>query len=419
MKICIFEDEEYETFYPLSLTRPVFELKCGYFTLRERILRNFSEDKVCYSLRDYLIATFQKKVPYARLNDTEFLKDEDTLFINGRWLAGKDELNLEGKEEMGVSSDGIVYLRAKKETIQECFSSQFRTFLSHLEQRLPKKEIKLTLITYPWDLINNNSRALQEDFDFLGRKGIRGDFSPQSVIYGDKDRIFIAESAQIQPFVVLDTTGGPIYIDEEAVVYPHTRIEGPSYVGRGTHIFQANIKQGVSIGPICRVGGEVEESIIHGSSNKFHAGFLGHSYLGEWVNLGGMTTNSDIKNDFSPVQVYIKGELRDSKQIKVGSFIGDHTKTGIGCLLNTGTVIGVGAIVVPTSGVLPKFIPSFSWFLKGKFYKGYGFKKLIEGSKEQMKRRDMEMSKEEIELLKEVFELTGEPRDNLIAKSKR
>ncbi|MCD6318874.1 hypothetical protein J7M02_07400 [Candidatus Aerophobetes bacterium] len=424
MKICIFEDDKYKLLYPLSLTRPVFDLKCGYFTLRERISGNFSED-ICYLLRDYLVPFAQKKLPKAVFNDPDFLKSDDILFINGRWLLGKGELCLEGEEEVGVYNDTILYVRTKKETIQSHFSSQFKFktllfSLNQIEQKLPHKEFNnVTLITYPWDLVNNNSKILCEDFEYTGKKGIQGSFSPQAAIYGDESKIFIAKSAQIHPFVVLDTTEGPIYIDEEAVIYPHTRIEGPSYIGKATHIFQANIKQGVSLGPICRVGGEVEESIIHGFSNKFHTGFLGHSYVGEWVNLGAMSTTSDIKNDFSSVQVYIEGELRDSKQIKVGSFIGDHSKIGIGCLLNTGTVVGVGAIVVPSGEVLPKFIPSFVWYLKGKFYKGYGFGKIIEGTKEQMKRRNMEMSEEEYELLREVFELTKEERNQLIAKSRR
>ncbi|GAH09584.1 unnamed protein product, partial [marine sediment metagenome] len=126
-------------------------------------------------------------------------------------------------------------------------------------------------------------------------------------------------SATIQPLVLLDSTKGSIYIDQEAIVFAHSHIKGPSYIGKKSQILGANIGEGISIGPLCRVGGEVEETIIHGFTNKAHRGFFGHSYLGEWINIGALCTNSDIKNDYSTVQVYVKGEFKDSEATKVGS----------------------------------------------------------------------------------------------------
>lgn len=419
MIICIFEDEGYENLYPLSLTRPIFDLKCGQVTLRERILRTFPGVDASYFTRDYLIPVFSQDKRGVSVNEMEDLKGDDVLFINGRWLLSKGELNLTGEEEAGICGEETLYLRATTKTIKDCFSQNFRELMDSLKQKLKKKERKARLVTYPWDLIDNNCWALEEDFTFRVKKDIQGKLPSSAIVYGEKDRVFIARSATIQPLVLLDSTRGSIYIDEEATVFAHSHIKGPAYIGKKSQILGANIGEGTSIGPTSRVGGEVEETIIHGFTNKAHRGFFGHAYLGEWVNIGALCTNSDLKNDYSTVQVHVKGEFKDSEATKVGSFIGDHTKLGIGCLLNTGTVIGVGSNIVTAGKVLPKFIPSFTWYLNGKFHKGYGLKQIVETAKVAMSRRKVAMGAEEVEILEEVFKITKKERDRLIEKSRR
>ncbi|MCD6257360.1 hypothetical protein J7J45_04765 [Candidatus Aerophobetes bacterium] len=420
MKVCIFEDETYANFYPLSLTRPVFELKCGYFTLRERIQTHLGTDKVCYFMRDYLASWFERYYGLP-VNKMDSLMGDDVLFVNGRWLMQKDELKLEGEEEAGFFNDTLLYLRARKKTLQDIYSDDLnlREILTGLAENTKSKKIKVTLINYLWDLINNNASQMEKDFILLGRVGIKGTFPSGSFIEGDSDKIFIASSAEIEPLVVLSTKSGPIFIDEGAKVLSLTRIEGPCYIGRNSQA-KGNIREGTYIGPVCRVGGgEIEETIIHGFTNKYHEGFIGHSYLGEWVNIGALTTTSDLKNDYTSVQVYINGELRDSGQTKVGSFIGDHSKTGIGTLLNTGCVIGVGSNVVAGGGVTPKHIPSFCWYLNQKFYKGSGLKGIINTAKVVMERRGVRLSSEQERILEEVFKITDGERKEMIARSRR
>ena len=141
--------------------------------------------------------------------------------------------------------------------------------------------------------------------------------------------------------VVLDAEHGPIYIDAGAEIHPFTRIEGPCYIGAGSVLFGAKCRAGNSIGPMCRIGGEIEGTIIQGYSNKYHDGFLGHAYVGQWVNLGALTTNSDLKNDYSEVRITLDGQSPIATgSNKVGALIGDHAKTSIGTLLNTGDVRG-------------------------------------------------------------------------------
>ncbi len=168
-----------------------------------------------------------------------------------------------------------------------------------------------------------------------------------AALVGPSDRLSIHESARIDPYTVFDTTNGPITIGPGVIVQPFTRIEGPCFIARDTQLFRANLRGGVSLGPNCRIGGEVEEAIVHGHSNKYHEGFLGHAYVGEWVNLGAITSNSDLRNDYGEVFVPLGGDPVGTGQAKVGCFLGDHTRTGLGSMMNTGTAVGVMCNILP------------------------------------------------------------------------
>jgi len=236
-------------------------------------------------------------------------------------------------------------------------------------------------------------------------------------ILGDAKDVFIAPGARIHPTVVLDAEGGPLYIDSDVEILPHTRVEGPGYLGPKTILYGGKIREGCTLGPVCRVGGEVEESIIHGYSNKYHDGFLGHSYLGSWVNLGALTTNSDLKNDYGTVDVHMCGKLQDTGDTKVGSFIGDHTKTSIGTLLNTGTYLGMMCNILASGEPAPKFIPDFVWQVRGKFLRAR-MKDALSTARTAMGRRKKELTEAEAALIQHVFKLTEEERNEQIKKSR-
>jgi UDP-N-acetylglucosamine diphosphorylase/glucosamine-1-phosphate N-acetyltransferase len=216
--------------------------------------------------------------------------------------------------------------------------------------------------------------------------------------------------------VVLDATEGPIVLEDKVKVLPHTRVEGPHYSGPETQLYGGKIREACSFGPVCRVGGEVECAIIQGYSNKYHDGFLGHSYVCEWVNLGAMTTNSDLKNDYSAVSVYFKGQLTDTGEQFLGSMIGDHTKTSIGTILNTGSMIGMMSNLVFSGPLMPKEVPSFCWMLNGRPTKGMGFKNMLATAKAAMGRRKKQMSEAEETLIKSVREML---KDDLRAAIKK
>src|SRR5262249_49955496 len=190
----------------------------------------------------------------------------------------------------------------------------------------------------PWDRVEANAAALIRD-EALWRTHREAASLRGLTIQGPADRFLADASARVEPFVLIDTTKGPVMLDHGVVVRSFSRLEGPCYVGPQTQILAGRV-MGSSFGPQCRIGGEGGSAIVHGYSNKAHEGFLGHSYVGEWVNFGSGTQTSDLRNDYGQVTVTVNGERVPTGLLKVGAFVGDHTKTSIGTLFNTGSVAG-------------------------------------------------------------------------------
>src|SRR5438270_827193 len=200
---------------------------------------------------------------------------------------------------------------------------------------------------------------------------------PGVAIVGPRERLVIDPTAHLDPMVVVDTSNGPVIVDAEAMVTAFTRLEGPCYIGPHAHVLGAKVRGGTTLGPHCRVGGEVEASIVQGHSNKYHDGFLGHAYVGEWVNLGAGTSNSDLRNDYGDVTVTVGGRLVATGMTKVGCFLGDHTKAGLGTLLNTGTSAGAFCHLLPSGGLLPKYLPSFAGWWNGALVESADLPRLL------------------------------------------
>ncbi|MCJ7577646.1 MAG: hypothetical protein MUO91_04265, partial [candidate division Zixibacteria bacterium] len=283
-----------------------------------------------------------------------------------------------------------------------------------IKQKRELSQIEVKLVGYLWDLVNLNKSEIDNDFERLKPnldfKNIfkRNEIDNQALIY-DTEKVYLGKDCHIDGQVVLDARGGPIFIGNNVIIQPQTRVEGPCYIGEGSILVGGKIREGTSIGPVCRIGGEVEQSIFLGHSNKYHEGFLGHSYVGEWVNLGALTTNSDLKNNYSTVKVMVKGELLDSGLIKVGSFLGDHVKTGIGTLLGTGMIVGFATNIFGGGMIKEKSIPSFCWGDSNKLEE-YKLDKAIETAQIVMERRNVKFGEEEKVLFEKIFEMTKEER---------
>lgn len=212
-----------------------------------------------------------------------------------------------------------------------------------------------------WAVMAANPELIAADAaDFEGSDSMSG--VDPLVLLGDPSGLKVGPGVAVGPFVVLDVREGPIVLDEGARVEPHATLKGPLYVGPGSTILGGEVGGGTSIGPRCKVRGEVEQSIVQGYSNKAHDGFVGHSVIGEWANLGADTITSDLKNTYGPVRVEGPDGVVDTGLLKVGAFLGDHVKTGIGTLLTTGARIGVASHLFGGRAVSPRKLPDFSWF---------------------------------------------------------
>lgn len=210
-----------------------------------------------------------------------------------------------------------------------------------------------------WETMADNGDLIRNDAaEFSGADALSG--VDPLVVLGEAGDLRVAADVSVGPFTLLDTRGGPIVLDRGTRVEAHATLRGPLYVGPGSVVLGGEVG-GSSIGPRCRVRGEIEGTIVLGFSNKAHDGFVGHSVLGEWVNLGAGTVTSDLKNTYGPVRVEAREGRVDTGLLKVGAFLGDHVKTGIGTLLATGARLGVGSHVFGGHGVSPPWLPDFSW----------------------------------------------------------
>jgi UDP-N-acetylglucosamine diphosphorylase/glucosamine-1-phosphate N-acetyltransferase len=259
--------------------------------------------------------------------------------------------------------------------------------LGAIQTSLGGRRINGRWLSEVWDLIGTLTEQLTEDIP-LRAKSLVSAAPPTATIIG-KHAVFIEEGANIGPQVVLDASDGPILVRRGATVAPFTHLVGPISVGRDSQILGDRVAAS-SIGDWCKVRGEFSNTVMVGHSNKGHAGFVGHSYMGRWVNLGAMTTTSNLKNTYGPVQLWTPTGIRTTGQQLLGTLFGDHAKTGIGTLLSTGTVLGAGANVF--GGTMPpKAVPPFAWG-DGEPYDTYDVAKFLVVAERVMARRHVELS---------------------------
>jgi UDP-N-acetylglucosamine diphosphorylase/glucosamine-1-phosphate N-acetyltransferase len=407
-------------FYPLALSRPIWELRCGITTLAEKLIAKTGAASVACFVPPYMAEVYRQISP-GPVNDPASLTGDDLLVVAARVKASGFDVEPTGASQIATDADGeCLYARIAQQDLARLNTGSIDALLDSAKGSLPQAAGELPVWNYTWELVLANPEQLKEDFAAAGRSGIEGTVEEPSAIRGSPSDVYVARDVLVHPMVVIDAAEGPVYIDEGAEIHPFSRIEGPCYIGRKTIMLGTKCREGNSIGPVCRIGGEVEESIIQGYSNKYHDGFLGHAYVGEWVNLGAMTSNSDLKNDYSSVEVILDGRTPiDTRSTKVGSLIGDHTKTSIGTLLNTGAYVGAMALITTTGVPLPKFIPSFAWFIKGVVTKGFGRGKVYETARTSMGRRKIEWTPAAEAMWNEIYKLTAPERNEAIQKGRR
>ena len=402
MNIVLFEDEKYRDLLPLVYFRPVWELRCGIRTLAEKIFHFFSNHKINFLSRKYL-------QDYYLSEDKIFAQDknEEYLFINGRVLLKETDkkllLDLDAETAIISSGDLVAF---------KITGNKFNDLIDHdlpdsqkILGKFKSVEAGIDIINYPWDLIDRNGAEIARDFIKL-RGNNNGDrkIHPGAHLL-NPENIYIRKNAQVLPGVVLNAESGPIWIDENVKIMPNAVIKGPVAIGKSSLVkIGAKIYENTSVGPVCKVGGEVEETIIQEYSNKQHDGFLGHSYLGAWINIGADTNNSDLKNNYGEISVFLNDRNVETGKRFLGLIMGDHSKTAINTMFNTGTVVGVSSNIFG-AGFPPKFIPSFSWGGSDGM-REYNFDKAIEVAEIVMNRRKVPFTSKTKQLFQSVKDLS-------------
>lgn len=384
MNYIIF-DYAREQLLPLTFTRSVCDLRIGILTIREKWNR-LLESETSTLTEDYLSVKFPCK------------SADDNVLINGGVCPNNKLLSAINTLEVGdrLVKDGKL-LAAR-------ISGQFsRSSLDSVDGTEYSGEI--LSVEHPWDIFSKNGEAIEQDFELLtsGRQSEK--LSESNTVIGD-GAIFLEEGAKAEA-CIFNTTSGPIYLGKNSEVMEGAVIRGPfALCDNSTVKLAAKIYGPTTIGPHSKIGGEVNNSVIIGYSNKGHDGFLGNSVLGEWCNLGADTNNSNLKNNYDQVRVWSYSEQRFAKTGLqfCGLIMGDHSKSGINTMFNTGTVVGVSANVFG-SGFPRTFIPSFQWGGAAGFTE-YNKEKALATAERVMSRRGIELDKTEKDILIKVHNLT-------------
>ncbi|MCF6156164.1 MAG: hypothetical protein E3K36_13175 [Candidatus Brocadia sp.] len=409
--VCIFEDSRCLQLIPLVYTRAAFELRCGLFTPLERVVSHHPNATIHLFCRDYLSDVLQERYPY-RINEPH-TTDGICLFLNGRAILSLP-IPLEGREEMGIQDNTLVYARLKKENAKKILPGMLLSGdpIALLKGTVPVVSTQVPLINYFWDIVKHNKSQIEKDFMVFVKEGSIFGKLYEGVHLINEDQIFIGKGSRIKPGSVFDADDGPIYIGQHVTIAPNTTIEGPVFIGNHS-VVQSNsrIRGGANIGEVCKIGGEVVNTIFHSYTNKQHDGFLGDSYIGSWVNMGADTVNSNLLNTYGEVKVEIDGTMINTNHMFLGMAMGDHTKTAINTTIMTGSIVGFACNII-TFTYPPKYLPSFAWY-SYRGMKVYVLENALHMAKIAMKRRDKEMTSAEERLFRLVFQLTEKERNSV------
>lgn len=378
MNIILHDNGLHLRFAPLTLTRPVGDLRVGCLTNAERWEEWTPEAEISFQTEAYLSTKFPRT------------DDADAIEVNAAVIPNEEIVVavffLENNQELRLNDTWIARRGDGSEKIQ--FTGQEPIILN---QR--------------WDLYLLNDEVLVADYFLLTGGRYSEPLSETNTVIGNPDWIFLEEGAKVEASV-LNTTAGPIYIGHDAEIMEGCLVRGPFYLGDHAGLkMGAKIYGATTIGPHCKVGGEVSNSVFQSYSNKGHDGFLGNSLVGEWCNFGADSNTSNLKNNYSPVRTYSyeAGKEVETGQQFMGVCMGDHSKCGINTMFNTATVVGVSCNIYG-GGFPPKFLPSFTWG-GAEGTEAFKLEKAIDAANQMMRRRGLELTEGDLRVLKE---LSGE-----------
>lgn len=387
----LFDDECRDQLLPFTFTRPVSEIRVGIFTIAEKWKQSLNI-RPGYLTRDYL----QKKFPFEKKKQNWLINA--CILPDPRLVAQVVSLQL---------NEAIV----ENEVLIACCVADFSNEQGILNTQEIIQQSKITAPATParavrklTDIFSKNGEALRDDYKLITYKRRSATIFESNKVINRHD-IFIEEGAVVE-FAYLNASSGPIYIGKNAEIMEGAMIRGPFALGEGSIVkMGAKIYYPTTIGPYCRVGGEINNVVMFGNSNKAHDGYLGNAVIGEWCNLGADTNNSNLKNDYSNVKLwnYPAQKFEDTGLQFCGLMMGDHSKCGINTMFNTGTVVGVFANIFG-DGFPRNFIPSFSWGGASGFT-DYKVEKALKVAELVMQRRGATLSEADIEILQHIYSL--------------
>lgn len=395
--IILFDDDNWEGLLPLTFTRPICELRVGIMTIKEKWEKHLNA-KGSYITQDFL----SEKFP--------IIIEEDNIIINSTVLPTEKLLKLIkqlGPNEAILEGDELLAARLTREQFDSLIDDSGITELEGID--ISNDTDLLRRISRPYDIFDQNDAEIKSDFDLLTRNRSSAKLSDTNTAIAPEN-IFIEEGASVE-CAILNASTGPIYVGKNATIMEGSIVRGAlamcegSVLKLGTKIYGAT-----TLGPYSKVGGEINNSVLIGYSNKGHEGFLGNSVLGEWCNLGADTNTSNLKNNYDEVKLWSYEEQRFKKTGLqfCGLIMGDHSKTGINTMFNTGTVVGVNANIFG-SGYPRNYVPSYSWGGAHGF-KTYLVKKSLETAEKVMARRNIELTTEDKTILEHIFLNTSKYR---------
>ncbi|MFP3833818.1 putative sugar nucleotidyl transferase [Chryseobacterium sp. SIMBA_028] len=381
----VFSDAQYwEGFLPLTFTRPVAAMRCGILTFSERWQKILENTEVSYFTEMYLQDKF--KTP----------EEKESLFLVPNFLPTETVIQQIKELKQG---EALVY-----EDELVAAKINMKGFSLHQIEKMTDIKEELIFFKKPTDLFTYNHHAIDFDFDLITKGRTSQELSPTNGFLGDKKDLFIEEGAQIE-FSTLNTKTGKIYIGNNAEVMEGCNLRGPITLGNDSKFnLGSKIYGATTIGPHCKVGGEVNNIIIFGYTSKGHEGFIGNSVIGEWCNFGADTNSSNLKNNYSHVKLwnYRTKAFEDTGLQFAGLVVGDHSKTAINTQLNTGTVIGVASNIFKP-GFPPNLVENFSWGgLKDD--ERFRLDKVYEVAERAMARRKVPLTEEDKAILKHIFD---------------
>lgn len=398
MNFILFDDSVRNSLLPFTHTRPVADIRCGIYTMRERW--------------EHLLETGTSTLTAAYLQEVFPLSStDDNIFLNSSLFATEalaDAVRSLPAEHRLTSGETLIAVRTAKNHNFDSFTTATQD-LPGISYNEPVKKLQ-----QKWDIFSLNEQAIKDDFQLI-TKGRTSALLPEGVIVTGKENVFLEPTARIQPGTVINATGGAVYIGENAEIMEGCLVRGPLAMCEGAVLkMGAKVYTGCTLGPGCKVGGEISNVVFFANSNKGHDGFVGNAVIGEWCNLGADTNSSNLKNNYDEVKIW---DEHLNKSVRTGLtfcglLMGDHSKCGINTMFNTGTVVGVSCNIY--GGSFPeKFIPSFAWG-GSEGAVTYKLERALDTARRMMARRNKELTKAEEDMYLHIFEQTKPQRDFML-----